>query len=81
MKNQYKRYVVVGSKKLGEHGYSTALGTSQALDYAIQCADHHSMYGRVFGETSEGYRELVYTCIPPISKPVVAENKDKETLE
>lgn len=59
--NKYTRYVVVGSKKVTEHGYSTQLGNQNALNYAINCADHHSMIGRVFGENNDGSRELIYT--------------------
>ena len=58
--SKYARYVVVGSKKLVEHGYSTQIGR-EALNYAIQCADHHSMQGNVYGETTSGERELVYS--------------------
>jgi hypothetical protein len=57
---KYTRYVVVGGKKLTEHGYSTQLGNQNALNYAIECADHHSMNGRVFGENNDGSRELIY---------------------
>lgn len=57
--NKYERYVVVGSRKLTEHGYSTKV--HNALQYAIDCADHYTMKGRVFGESSDGSRTLVYT--------------------
>ena len=57
--SKYARYVVVGSKKLVEHGYSAQIGAN-ALNYAIQCADHHSMHGSVYGEDTKGNRELIY---------------------
>lgn len=66
---KFERYVVVGTKRLGEHGYSTRLGDQKALNYAIECADHFTMSGRVFGESSDGSRELIYTHKEPNSKP------------
>lgn len=58
--DKYIRYVVVGSKKLTEHAYSSLLGSEKALSFATDCADHHSMNGRVFGESINGDREIVY---------------------
>lgn len=66
--NKFTRYVVVGSRKPIEHGYSTQLGSSKALEYAVDCANHPTMEGRVFGEAANGSRELVYEFKKPISK-------------
>jgi hypothetical protein len=59
-KIDFKRYVVVGSRRLVEHAYSTELGNVKALDYAIDCADHESMRGKVYGETEDRSRTEVY---------------------
>ena len=58
---EFARYVVEGTKRLNRHGYSTELGDRRALCYAKECANHHSMQGMVFGEDSQGNRELVFT--------------------
>jgi hypothetical protein len=64
---RYKRYVVVGAKRLSEHSYSTEIGR-ESVNFAISCADHPSMKGRVFGESFDGSRELVYNSQPAVAK-------------
>lgn len=59
--NKYVKYVAVGQDKGIEHPYSTKLGNVNALNTAINCADHPSMRGQVFGEKEDGSRELVYS--------------------
>ena len=69
--SKYVRYVVVGSKKLVEHAYSTQLGGGKALQYALDCANHFTMKGNVYGESANGSRELVYRY------PVVNSEEEK----
>jgi len=57
---KHVRYIVQGSKRLKEHTYSTLFWGKKALDYAISCAEHPSMYGRVYGQKLDGSTELVY---------------------
>ncbi len=64
--SKYKRYVVVGSKKLIEHSYDASLNNSYV--YAVDCANHPTMQGRVFGEGFDGSRALLYTFKNPNSK-------------
>ncbi len=59
--SKFTRYIVVGSRKLIEHGYSTMLGDDKARRYAVDCANHYTMQGSVYGETRDGSRQLVYT--------------------
>lgn len=73
---KFSRYVVVGSRRHVEHGYSTQLGASVALSYATDCADHPVMKGRVFGESDDGSRQLVYTS--PLFKEKGQENEAPE---
>lgn len=59
--NKYVKYVAVGQEKGVEHAYSTKIGHMKALNTAINCADHPSMKGQVFGELEDGSRVLVYS--------------------
>lgn len=58
---KYVRYIVEGSKKLQEHSYSAEINHREALNYAIQCADHKSMAGKVYGLTTNGEKHLIYS--------------------
>jgi len=70
--NKYERYVVVGSRRLVEHSYNLAIGSREALRYAVDCADHFTMQGRVFGEDRTGARTLVYVSTKGNSKEEAA---------
>ena len=54
------RYEVTGTKKLETHSYSPELG-DEALQFAIDCADHPSMEGEVYAVCEDESRERVYS--------------------